>query len=102
MKVYRESDADLSALSARTVAIVGYGNQGRAHALNLRDSGVRVDVAIGPGRPSWARATDDGFAPRTVADAVQGADLVAILLPDEVQAAYVRDNDSVRGFGRGL
>jgi ketol-acid reductoisomerase len=67
--------------------VIGYGSQGHAHALNLRDSGVDVEVGVREGSPSWARAEEDGVAVRTVAEAVDGAQLVAILLPDQVQPA---------------
>lgn len=87
MRVYRSGDGDLGVLAGRTVVIVGYGNQGRAHALNLRDSGCTVVLGLRPGRPSWARAEADGFAPRPIAEAVVAGDLVALLLPDEEQAA---------------
>jgi ketol-acid reductoisomerase len=77
-------DGDLGLLSGK-VAVVGYGSQGHAHALNLRDSGVEVEVGVREGSPSWARAEEDGLTARTVADAVADAQLVAILLPDQVQ-----------------
>ena len=79
-------DGDLGLLSGK-VAVVGYGSQGHAHALNLRDSGVEVEVGVREGSPSWARAEEDGLTARTVADAVADAQLVAILLPDQVQPA---------------
>ncbi|PKM14939.1 MAG: ketol-acid reductoisomerase [Gammaproteobacteria bacterium HGW-Gammaproteobacteria-2] len=74
-----------AALQGKTVAVIGYGSQGRAHALNLRDSGVTVTVGLRPGGPTEARALADGFAPVTPADAVASADLVAVLTPDMVQ-----------------
>ena len=77
-------DGDLGLLPGK-VAVVGYGSQGHAHALNLRDSGVEVEVGVREGSPSWARAEEDGLTARTVADAVADAQLVAILLPDQVQ-----------------
>jgi ketol-acid reductoisomerase len=79
-------DGDLGLLPGK-VAVVGYGSQGHAHALNLRDSGVEVEVGVRGGSPSWARAEEDGLTARPVADAVAGAQLVAILLPDQVQPA---------------
>jgi ketol-acid reductoisomerase len=81
----RESDLPRDALADRTVAIVGYGNQGRAQAQNLRDSGVAVVVGQRPGR-SAVRAQEDGFAVLSVARAVQEADVVQLLLPDESMA----------------
>ena len=69
------------------VAIVGYGSQGRSHALNLRDAGLDVTVGLRPGRPSWVRAEDDGWQPQTVTDAVKGAQVVMLLAPDTAQPA---------------
>ena len=80
--IYREGNLGL--LSGK-VAVVGYGSQGHAHALNLRDSGVEVEVGLRDGSPSAAKAEEDGLTVRTVADAVKGAQLVSILLPDQVQ-----------------
>jgi ketol-acid reductoisomerase len=80
--IHREGNLEL--LSGK-VAVVGYGSQGHAHALNLRDSGVEVEVGLREGSPSWAKAEEDGLTVRTVADAVKGAQLVSILLPDQVQ-----------------
>ncbi len=84
MTVYPPDPAHLDALRERTVAVVGYGNQGRAHALNLRDSGVAVRVG---NRQDGYRETAerDGFAVQAIADAVAGADIVALLIPDEMQ-----------------
>jgi len=83
-------DGDLGLLSGK-VAVIGYGSQGHAHALNLRDSGVDVEVGLREGSPSWARAEEDGLTVRTVAEAVDGAQLVALLLPDQVQPAVWRE-----------
>src|SRR3954464_3975537 len=83
MQVYRDEDVDLSLIRGRRVAVVGYGNQGRAQALNLRDSGVAIIVGLPEGSASRARARDDGFAPVTAAEAAAGADLVALLAADE-------------------
>jgi ketol-acid reductoisomerase len=77
-------DGDLSLLSG-TVAVIGYGSQGHAHALNLRDSGVAVTVGLREGSGSWGEAEATGLDVRTVADASRGAQLVAMLLPDQVQ-----------------
>jgi ketol-acid reductoisomerase len=84
-------DGDLGLLSGK-VAVIGYGSQGHAHALNLRDSGVDVEVGLREGSPSWARAEDDGLTVRTVAEAVDGAQLVAMLLPDQVQPAVWQES----------
>jgi ketol-acid reductoisomerase len=80
--IHREGDLDL--LSGK-VAVVGYGSQGHAHALNLRDSGIEVEVGLRDGSDSWAGAEEAGLTVRTVAEAVRGARLVAILVPDHVQ-----------------
>jgi ketol-acid reductoisomerase len=83
--LFYESDADLGVLDGTTVAVIGYGSQGHAHALNLRDSGVEVVVGLYEGSPSWAKAEGDGLRVATVADAAGAADLVMILLPDTKQ-----------------
>ena len=80
--IHREGNVDL--LSGK-VAVIGYGSQGHAHALNLRDSGVEVEVGLRDGSPSWAAAEDAGLTVRTIPEAVRGAQLVAVLLPDHVQ-----------------
>ncbi len=90
MKVYHEQDADLGFLSGKKVAVLGFGSQGHAHALNLRDSGVEVVVGLRPGSARWAQAEGQGLLVRSVAEAVAGADVVMVLLPDEVQAAVYR------------
>lgn len=87
MKVFYDKDADLNTLKGKTIAIVGYGSQGHAHALNLRDSGLEVIVAQRPGGPNYELAKQHGFQPMSVADAAQKADLIMILLPDQYQAA---------------
>jgi ketol-acid reductoisomerase len=83
--MYYDADANLDALSGKTVAIIGYGSQGHAHALNLKDSGVNVVVGLYPGSKSTAKAEAAGLAVKSVADASAVADLIMILLPDEVQ-----------------
>src|SRR3954463_1969376 len=82
-----DDDADLSLLEGKTVAILGYGSQGHAHALNLHDSGVDVVVGLREGSPSWAAAESAGVAVAPVAEAVEGAQIVSLLLPDQVQPA---------------
>jgi len=82
--MYFDEDLSLEPLVGRTVAILGYGSQGHAHAQNLRDSGLDVLVGLRPGN-SWDRAVEDGFDVRPVADVVREADLVMFLLPDDVQ-----------------
>jgi ketol-acid reductoisomerase len=86
-KSYYEQDGDISFLKGRTVAIVGYGSQGHAHALNLRDSGVAVVVADQPGSPNWAKAEAAGLPVMTASDAAKAGDVVMILVPDHIQAA---------------
>jgi len=86
LTIYREDDADPAVLQKGRVAIIGYGNQGRAHALNLRDSGVVVVVGQRPGRSS-DRAKADGFEPKAVWEATAVADLVILTLPDESAAS---------------
>jgi ketol-acid reductoisomerase len=83
--MYYEKDADLSVLSGKTVAIIGYGSQGHAQAQNLRDSGVKVIIGLRQGR-SWEQAKNDGFEVVSVAEAASRSDLVQILMPDETQA----------------
>ena len=95
-KTYYDKDADLSLLKNKTIAILGYGSQGHAHAQNLRDSGCNVIVAELPGTPNYDLAVKDGFQPVSAADATKKADIITILLPDELQAdvfrAHIRDN----------
>jgi ketol-acid reductoisomerase len=85
--MYYDADADPSALAGQTVAIIGYGSQGHAHALNLHESGVDVVVGLAPGSKSRALAADAGLRVTDVADAVQAADVVMILVPDTAQKA---------------
>jgi ketol-acid reductoisomerase len=85
-KLYYDNDADLKYLDGKTVAIIGYGSQGHAHALNLHNSGVKVVVGLYEGSKSWAKAEADGLTVKTVASATKAADVVMILLPDTVQA----------------
>jgi ketol-acid reductoisomerase len=84
-QMYYDADANLDLLAGKTVAVIGYGSQGHAHALNLRDSGVNVVVGLYSGSPSWPKAEADGLVVKTVADAAAVADWIMILLPDEVQ-----------------
>ena len=92
MKVYYEKDADMAVLKGKTIAIIGYGSQGHAHAQNLRDSGHDVVVGQRPGGANYELAKEHGFAPMTAAEAAAKADLIMILLPDQHQAAvYEQD-----------
>ncbi|GMQ89880.1 MAG: ketol-acid reductoisomerase [Gammaproteobacteria bacterium] len=92
MKVYYDKDADGSVIQGKKVAIIGYGSQGHAHALNLRDSHVDVVVGLREGSASWPKAEKAGLPVRTVADAVGGADVTMMLAPDEKQAALYKQH----------
>ena len=100
MKVYYDQDADLNLLKDKTVAIIGYGSQGHAHAQNLRDSGVKVVVGQRPGGANYELAKEHGFNPVSAAEAAAQADLIMLLLPDEVQAA-VYENDIKPNLAKG-
>jgi ketol-acid reductoisomerase len=100
LTIYREADAERGALHGRRVAIIGYGNQGRAHALNLRDSGIDVVVGQRPGK-SHDAARADGFEPRSVAEAVASAELIILTLPDE-SASEVYAAEIGPALGPGL
>jgi ketol-acid reductoisomerase len=95
MQILNERDISGDALAEATIAIVGYGSQGRAHALNLRDSGLRVVVGLRPRGPSFARAGADGFSPIPVEAATEQADVVALLVPDMAQPRLFEEQ--VRG-----
>jgi ketol-acid reductoisomerase len=90
-KIYYDGDADLGLLKGRKVAVIGYGSQGHAHALNLKDSGVDVVVGLPAGSRSRAKAQADGLAVETPAKAAAAADIVMILTPDTGQAKLYRD-----------
>ncbi len=92
MKVYYDKDCDLSLIKGKTVAIIGYGSQGHAHALNLHESGVKVVVGLRKDGASWNKAANAGLKVAEVSDAVKQADLVMILLPDENIAQVYRDH----------
>ena len=99
-KIYYDQDADLSLLRGKKIAIVGYGSQGHAHALNLKDSGLDVVVGLYKGSKSWPKAEKDGLRVATVAEAAQMADIVMVLLPDQVHRQTFEE--SVRGaLGKG-
>ncbi len=90
-KVYTDKDVNHEVLKGKKVTVVGYGSQGRAHALNLRDSGFNVAVGLRKGGPSWEQAKQDGFEPQPVGVAVDDAELVAILCPDMAQPEVYRE-----------
>jgi len=90
MKVYYDKDADLSLVKGKKVAIVGYGSQGHAHALNLNDSGVKVTVGLRKGGASWDKAGKAGLNVNEISEAVKGADFVMMLMPDEHIAAVYK------------
>ncbi len=87
MKMYSESDVDTSCLAGKKIAVLGYGSQGRAHALNLKDSGFNVVVGLRPEGASWAKAEADGLAVQNPNEAANGAAVVMFLTPDMVQKA---------------
>ncbi len=90
-ELFYDDDADLSVIQSKKVAVIGYGSQGHAHSLNLRDSGVDVTVGLREGSSSREKAENQGLKVATVADAVREADVVVILAPDQVQRIVYRD-----------
>src|SRR2546427_670163 len=99
-KIYYDADADLGLLKGRKIAIIGYGSQGHAHALNLKDSGQDVVVGLYKGSKSWAKAEKDGLRVATVNEAAQMASVIMILLPDQSQR-QVFESEIKGGLGRG-
>ena len=91
-KVYYQQDCDLGRLSGKTVAVIGYGSQGHAHALNLKESGVNVIIGLYEGSKSWAKAVAQGFEVFTAAQAAAKADLIMILINDELQAKLYKES----------
>jgi ketol-acid reductoisomerase len=92
MNIYYDKDCDLSIIKSKKVAIIGYGSQGHAHANNLKDSGVEVIVGLRPDSASVSKAENSGLTVKDIPEAVQGADVVMILAPDEHQARLYRDH----------
>src|SRR5713226_6592281 len=91
MKVYYDRDADLSALRPKKIAILGFGSQGHAHALNLRDSGMDVRVGLRKGSPSWGNGAKQGLRVLETAEAAKEADIVMVLVPDEMASDIYKD-----------
>ncbi len=91
-KIYYQQDCDLNKLNGKTVAIIGYGSQGHAHALNLKDSGVNVVVGLYEGSKSWAKAEKQGVKVMTSAEAAKVADVIMILINDEKQAKLYKES----------
>ncbi len=94
MKIYYDADTSFDILKDKTIAVIGYGSQGHAHALNLRDSGLNVTVGQRPGGPNYKLAMEHGFNPVSAAEAAEAADLIAILTQDHIQAAIY--NESIK------
>ena len=90
--IFYDKDADLAALKNKTIAIIGYGSQGHAQAQNLRDSGLNVIIGQRPGGPNYDLAVSHGFKPMSAAEATKQADVVNILLPDELQGDVYRND----------
>ena len=90
MKLFYDSDADLSFLAGKTVAVLGYGSQGHAHSLNLKESGVAVVVGLRKGSTSWQKAEEQGLKVVETAAAAKLGDVIMILLPDQNQAEIYR------------
>lgn len=84
-RMYYDSDADLGILTNKTIAVIGYGSQGHAHSLNLKDSGCNVIVGLYKGSKSWAEAEKAGLTVKTVEDAAKSADIIMMLVPDQIQ-----------------
>jgi len=101
--IYYENDADLSLLEGKTVGVVGYGSQGHAHALSLKDSGVDVMVGLYQGSSSWQKAEEAGLRVATVSDVAQQADMIMMLVPDHLQSRIYRESiQSYMGEGKTL
>jgi len=109
MQIFYDKDADLEHLNNKKIVVVGYGSQGHAHANNLKDSGMNVSVALRKESPSWQKAEEAGFKVQEVKEAVKEADLVMVLMPDELQSStYSSDisknikKDAVLAFAHGF
>lgn len=91
IKIYYDKDVDSSALAGKTVAVIGYGNQGHAQANNMRDSGLTVILGLRPKGPSWKQAEIDGFKPLTITEATKKADVIHMLIPDTAQPSVYHE-----------
>ena len=91
-KIFYQEDCNLSLLEGKTIAIIGYGSQGHAHALNLKDSGCHVIIGLYEGSKSWAKAEAQGFEVFTAAEAAKRADIIMILINDEKQADLYKND----------
>src|SRR5437762_13045186 len=102
-KMYYDADADLSLIQEKRIAVIGYGSQGHAHALNLRDSGCSVIVGLPAASKSRQRALSDGWQPILPADAAKEADIIMLLVPDQNQGqVYEHDVRSHLSIGKML
>ncbi len=108
-KIYYDADADLGVLEGRKIAVIGYGSQGRAQALNMRDSGLDVLLGLRPDGASWSKAKADGFQPYTIAEAAEKGDIIHMLIPDLEQpvvyksqiAKFMKKGKAI-GFSHGF
>ena len=101
-KIYYQEDCNLSMLDGQTIAIIGYGSQGHAHALNLKESGCNVIVGLYEGSRSWKRAQEQGFEVYTAAEAAKRADVIMILINDELQADMYKKDIETLYFMAGI
>ena len=93
-KIYYQDDCNLAALDGKTIAVIGYGSQGHAHALNAKESGCHVIIGLYEGSKSWKRAEEQGFEVYTAAEAAKKADIIMILINDELQAKCTKSPSS--------
>jgi ketol-acid reductoisomerase len=91
-KVYYDNDADLSVLKGKTIAVLGYGSQGAGQSNNLKDSGLKVIIGLREGGKSWDKAKADGFTVMTVEEAAKAADIIQVLIPDEMQGVVYKES----------
>ena len=98
--IYYETQADLKFIQDKTIAIIGYGSQGHAHARNLHDSGIKVVVGLREGSAFWGRAKKDGLNVMTVPEATKTADILMILIPDELRGPPLPDAQAAGVAGR--